>query len=78
MSTRQSRITDLVAEEFGVNRDTVTADTHLERDLGCDSLDLIELTMALEDEFSTQINDDDAYRCKTVGDIFNLVSNVLD
>ena len=47
----------------------ITVDTLLEKDLGMDSLDLVVLTMALEEEYKVEISDEDAYKMKTVGDV---------
>ena len=59
----------LIAEQFGVEPDTVTADTSFEGDLGADSVDLVELSMALEEEFGVTIADEELPNMKTVGDL---------
>ena len=60
------KIRDLIAEQFGVTPDSVTEDTAF-KDLG-DSMDLIELIMALEEEFDLEIDDEQTDKIKTVGD----------
>ncbi len=60
------KIRDLIAEQFGVEPDSVTEDTAF-KDLG-DSMDLIELIMALEEEFDLEIDDEKTDKIRTVGD----------
>ena len=64
----------LIAEQFGVDADTITADTTFVDELGADSVDLVELSMALEDEFGVAIDDEDLPKLKTVGDLANYIS----
>jgi len=63
----QERVTDIVAEQLGVDRDKVTADTSFVNDLGADSLDTVELVMELEEEFDITIPDEAAEKIQTVG-----------
>ena len=63
----------LIAEQFGVDPDTVTADTSFEGDLGADSVDLVELSMALEEAFGVTIADEDLPNMKTVGDLVKYI-----
>ena len=58
----------LLAEQFGVEADTITMETTFE-DLGADSLDIVELSMALEEEFGVTIADEELPNMKTVGDL---------
>ncbi len=60
------KIREIIAEQFGVDEDSVTEDTAF-KDLG-DSMDLIELIMALEEEFDLEIEDEETDKIKTVGD----------
>lgn len=65
-----ARIDQTIQEQLGLDYDMVlTNDLHIVKDLGADSLDTIELVMALEDEFGIEINNEDAERCQTVGEI---------
>ena len=62
------KIKALLAEELGVNADEITAETSFMEDLHADSLDLFELAMALEEEFSVEIPSEDLEQITTVGD----------
>ncbi len=65
-----ARIDQTIREQLGLDYDMVlTNDLHIVKDLGADSLDTIELAMALEDEFGIEINNEDAERYQTVGEI---------
>ncbi|NOZ10589.1 MAG: acyl carrier protein [Gammaproteobacteria bacterium] len=66
MSNVQDRVTKIVAEQLGVSADQVTAEASFVDDLGADSLDTVELVMALEEEFDTEIPDDQAEKITTV------------
>jgi acyl carrier protein len=60
------RVTDIVAKKLGVNVDEVKPDSSFVDDLGADSLDTVELVMALEEEFDAEIPDEDAAKITTV------------
>ena len=62
---------ELVAEQFSLEPEEVSMETSFEDDLGADSLDLFELVMALEDEYSVEIPADDLQQMATVGDVIN-------
>ena len=66
------KIKEIIAEQLGVDEDGLSTDSSIE-DLGADSLDLVEIIMALEEEFDTDISDDDVEKIKTVGDIVNYI-----
>jgi len=66
MSTIVERVTKLVCEQLGVKEDEVTLEASFVEDLGADSLDTVELVMALEEEFETEIPDDEAEKITTV------------
>lgn len=69
----------LIAEQFGVEPETVTADTSFVDDLGADSVDLVDLSMALEDEFGIdEMNEEDLASIVTVGDLFKYMQEHLD
>ncbi len=61
-------IRDRIVEQLNVEPEQVTPEASFEDDLGADSLDLVELIMALEEEFGISIPDEDAEKIKTVGD----------
>ncbi len=66
----------LVAEQFAMEPAEVTMDTAFEEDLGADSVDLVELVMAMEEEFEVgEIQEDDLGTLKTVGDAVNYIVN---
>jgi acyl carrier protein len=66
-STILERVTDIVSEQLGVDKDKVTPETSFVNDLGADSLDTVELVMELEEEFDINIPDDAAEKIQTVG-----------
>ena len=68
MSSVEERVKKIVAEQLGVKEEEVTSDASFVDDLGADSLDTVELVMALEEEFGIDIPDEDADKLKTVGD----------
>ena len=66
MSTIVERVTKLVCEQLGVKENEVTLEASFVEDLGADSLDTVELVMALEEEFETEIPDEEAEKITTV------------
>ena len=67
---------ELVAEQFAFEPEEVTMDTAFEEDLGADSVDLVELVMAIEDEFEVgEIQEEDLSGLKTVGDTVNYIAS---
>ncbi|HQM53275.1 MAG: acyl carrier protein [Candidatus Aureabacteria bacterium] len=73
MSDIAQRVKDIVVEQLGVNPDEVTPDASFIDDLGADSLDTVELVMALEEEFDAEIPDEDAENLKTVGEAIKYI-----
>lgn len=71
----EDRTKKAIDDLFGIELGTVTNELSLVADIGADSLDQIELVMALEDEFSIDIVDDEAMKCRTVGDVVQLICN---
>lgn len=65
------KMKELIADQLSVDADTITAESSFKDDLGADSLDLFELVMALEDEYSVEIPADDLQNLATVGDVMN-------
>ncbi len=62
------RIRDIVAEELGIEAESIKPESSFREDLDADSLDLVELIMAFEEEFDCEIADEDAQKIQTVGD----------
>lgn len=72
-------IADIIAEQFGVDADTITADTTFEADLGADSIDIVELSMALEDEYAVgEMSEEDLAGISTVGDLVQYIQARVD
>ncbi len=61
------RIKEIIVEQLGVEPDKITMEARFKEDLEADSLDLVELIMAFEDEFGGEISDEEAQKIKTVG-----------
>ena len=68
MSSSSEKVKEIVVQQLGVSPDQVTDDAKFIEDLGADSLDQVELVMALEEEFGTDIPDEEAEKLTTVGD----------
>ncbi len=69
---------DMIAEQFALDADEISMDSSFTDDLGADSVDLVELIMAMEEEFDIgEINEDDLADLKTVGDCVNYLTNQL-
>jgi acyl carrier protein len=64
----EERVAELVVEQLGVSREEVVAEAAFIDDLGADSLDIVELVMALEEAFDVEIPDDDAEKIQTIQD----------
>ncbi len=67
MASILERVSDIVSEQLGVDKDKVSSETSFVNDLGADSLDTVELVMELEEEFDINIPDDAAEKIQTVG-----------
>ncbi|MBZ4193348.1 MAG: acyl carrier protein [Candidatus Contendobacter sp.] len=66
MSNIEARVKKIIIEQLGVKEEQVTTDANFVEDLGADSLDTVELVMALEEEFELEIPDEDAEKITTV------------
>ena len=69
------QVKKVVVEQLGVNESEVTREASFVDDLGADSLDTVELVMALEESFSIEIPDEDAEKIKTIGDTITYISS---
>ncbi len=73
MSSIDERVKTIVVEQLGVKPEQVVPEASLIDDLGADSLDTVELVMALEEEFETEIPDEEAEKIRTVGQIIEYI-----
>jgi acyl carrier protein len=73
MSTTEERVRKLVCEQLGVKEDEVTPEASFVEDLGADSLDTVELVMALEEEFETEIPDEEAEKITTMKEAIDYI-----
>ncbi len=71
------KVKNVIVEQLGVSQDEVTMEASFTEDLGADSLDTVELVMALEEEFATEIADEEAEKLVTVGKTVDYIVNRL-
>jgi len=71
----EKRVKEIIVEQLGVNESEVTPEAKFVDDLGADSLDLVELVMALEEEYNMEISDEDAEKILTVGDAIEYIKS---
>ena len=71
MTTVQPKVKEVIVEQLGVDPERVKLEASFIDDLGADSLDIVELVMAMEEEFGIEIPDEDAEKLKTVSDVCN-------
>ena len=76
MASITERVTDIVAEQLGVEKDRIKPETSFVNDLGADSLDTVELVMELEEEFDINIPDDAAEKIQTVGQAIGYIEKM--
>ncbi len=74
-SSVEARVKEIVCEQLGVSESEVTPEASFIEDLGADSLDIVELVMALEEEYEIEISDEDAEKIKTVRDITSYIGS---
>jgi acyl carrier protein len=70
----EKRVMEIIVEQLKVDPEVVTLEAHFIDDLGADSLDLVELIMAMEEDFSLEISDEDAEKIQTVQDAVNYIT----
>lgn len=75
MSSIEKRVKEIVAEQLGVDEAQVTNEASFMDDLGADSLDTVELVMALEEEFDIEISDEDAEKIQSVQDAIDYITD---
>ncbi|WNI34477.1 acyl carrier protein [Streptomyces sp. ITFR-6] len=74
MATIEERVVRIVVEQLGVTREAVTPDARFVEDLGADDLDLVEIVVALEEEFDTEMTDEEAEKIVTVQDAIDFIN----
>ena len=74
-SAVEQRVKEIICEQLGVSEDQVTPQASFIEDLGADSLDIVELVMALEEEYDMEIPDEDAEKVRTVSDVVEYIEN---
>lgn len=77
MASTEDRVKDIIVEQLGVDRDEVTPEASFIEDLGADSLDTVELVMALEEEFDIEIPDEEAEKISTVGEAVEHIKKLV-
>lgn len=73
----QKKIVDIIANQLGVDKEMVTPEANVVDDLGADSLDVVELVMALEEAFDLEIPDEEAEKIRTVKDIIDYLGKTV-
>ncbi len=71
MASLEERVIEIIADQLGVEKEKVKPEAKFVDDLGADSLDVVELIMAFEEEFGIEIPDEDAEKIQTVQDVIN-------
>jgi acyl carrier protein len=74
-STIETKVKSIIADQLGVGEDEIKPESSFIEDLGADSLDIVELVMAMEEEFEVEIPDEEAENIKTVGDAINYINS---
>jgi acyl carrier protein len=69
----EERVREIISEQLNVSKDEVVPEASFTDDLGADSLDLVELVMALEEEFEIEVSDEDAEKIRKVKDVFDYI-----
>jgi acyl carrier protein len=71
----EAKVKSIIADQLGVSEDEIKQESSFIEDLGADSLDIVELVMAMEEEFEIEIPDEEAENIKTVGDAVTYINN---
>ena len=73
MASIEDKVRNIIVEQLGVDEKEVKSEAHFVDDLGADSLDVVELVMALEEEFGQEIPDEEAEKLQSVGDVIKYI-----
>lgn len=76
INAMKAKVVDIIANQLGVEKDVITPQAHVVDDLGADSLDVVELIMALEEAFDLEIPDEEAEKIRTVQDIYDYIEKI--
>lgn len=71
------KLSKIIADQLSMDQTKITAATSLKEDLNADSLDIVEIIMSIEEEFSIQVDDEDALGFKTVGDVVAYIEKLI-
>lgn len=71
----ETKVREIISEQLGVSVEQVTPEASFIEDLGADSLDIVELVMALEEEYGMEISDEDAEKIRTVKDVVSYIES---
>jgi acyl carrier protein len=77
MAAVEEQVSDIIVEQLGITKSEIVPEASFIDDLGADSLDIVELVMAMEETFDIEIPDDDAEKIQTIGDAFSYVKERL-
>ena len=75
MASIEDKVKNIIVEQLGVDEKEVKPEAHFVDDLGADSLDVVELVMALEEEYDMEITDEEAEKIRTVQDVVNYIES---
>ena len=74
----EQRVSEIIVEQLGVSRDDIESESSFVDDLGADSLDIVELVMAMEEEFGVEIPEEDSEKLQTFGDAIAYLKEKLE